>query len=137
MKIFIKLLFVFVALSIATESSFAQTTKAKTKSSSKKTTSTKTKTTVAKPAAVAPPRDITITLQNDHEGSVMVFAGHKEDLKNPKPNAMGGLSKNKLYLKTNDVVCIVVNGKPTACAEVKPTTVTLKINPSATQISEK
>lgn len=131
MKIFIKLLFVFVALSIATENSFGQTTKAKTKTSSKKTTSTKAKT------VTAPARDITITLQNDHEGSVMVFAGHKEDLKNPRLTAMGGLTKNKLYLKTNDVVCIVVNGKPTACAEVKPTTVTLKINASATQISQK
>ncbi len=131
MKTSFKILFAFAVLVLATENSFAQTTKAKTKSSSKKTTSTKAKT------VIAPPRDITITLQNDHEGSVMVFAGHKEDLKNPKPNAMGGLSKNKLYLKTNDVVCIVVNGKPTACAEVKPTTVTLKINSAATQISEK
>lgn len=131
MKTSFKILFAFAVLVLATENSFAQTTKAKTKSSSKKTTSAKAKT------VVAPARDITITLQNDHEGSVMVFAGHKEDLKNPKPNAMGGLSKNKLYLKTNDVVCIVVNGKPTACAEVKPTTVTLKINSAATQISEK
>lgn len=131
MKISIKILFTLLVSVLLTENSFAQTTKAKTKSSSKKTTSTKAK------IVVETPRDITITLQNDHEGSVMVFAGHKEDLKNPKPNAMGGLSKNKLYLKTNDVVCIVVNGKPTACAEVKPTTVTLKINSSATQISEK
>ena len=89
MKTFLKILFAFAVLALSTENSFAQTTKAKSKSSNKKTSSTKTKTVVAKPVTV-PTRDITITLQNDHEGSVMVFAGHKEDLKAPKPNSMGG-----------------------------------------------
>ncbi len=131
MKTSIKILFMLLVSVLLTENSFGQTTKAKPKSNSKKATSEKPK------PVVAPARDITITLQNDHEGSVMVFAGHKEDLKSPRLTAMGGLTKNKLYLQTNDVVCIVVNSKPTACAEVKPTTVTLKINSSATQISEK
>jgi len=58
---------------------------------------------------------------------VSVFAGSKENLKKPTVKIVGGLSKNTLYLKQYDVVCIMSNDKkPIACTELSPELLRLK-----------
>lgn len=134
-SIVMKTLSLVLFLSFLLLESSAQTTK--TKTTAKKTTTTKSKAPVKKAPAPVVIKDVTVNLHNEGEGTISVFAGHKEDLKNPKLTIIGGLSNNKLYLKTNDVVCIINKGKAMACASIKSSTVSLSINSSATEIHEK
>lgn len=70
----------------------------------------------------------------------MIFAGAKTELKNPKTNekTLGGLSKNTLYVKTTNVVCIINSqGKPTSCADIKDGMTTAEINSAGTVITAK
>ncbi len=115
----------------------AQTGKAKTTTTKKQTTTSKSKTHSKKPSAPAPVKEVTVILHNDSEGTVSVFAGHKEDLKEPKLTIVGGKSDNRLYLKTNDVVCIISKGKTVACAGIKSSTTKLSISLSGQEIMEK
>ncbi len=83
-------------------------------------------------------KEVTIVLKNSAEKSVAVFAGPKEEIRNPKITPVGGLSSNKLYIRENDVVCIMTaENTPKACAIAKPGITSIEINSSATTISGK
>lgn len=113
------------------------TTTAQTTTKRKTTTTTKSKTT-AKKTAPAYGKEIQVTLKNMAEGSVAIFAGPKEDLhETTKRKTVGGLSKNTLYVRVNEVVCIVKGDKTVSCAAIKATTTQLEINSSANEIMVK
>lgn len=89
---------------------------------------------------VAPPvnKPAIIMLRNAAEKSVAIFAGPKEEIKEPKIIVVGGLSKNTLYLKENDAVCLMtVDKRPVACTIIKPGVTTVEVNVSANAISSK
>jgi hypothetical protein len=92
-------------------------------------------------AKKAPPtvegKAITVTLKNLAEADISIFAGKREDLKTGQLKNFGGLSKNTLYIKENDVVCIMKDKKPVSCADVKPGTTALEVNSSANVITRK
>ncbi len=93
-----------------------------------------------KQAAPVSNKQITVTVKNLAEKSVVVFAGPKVEIKNPKPRlkTLGGLSKNTVYVKVSDVVCLMnVQDKPTACTDIKLTTTLVEINASANGITAK
>jgi translation initiation factor IF-2 len=114
------------------------TTTAQTTTKKKTTTTTKSKTTAKKTAPAAYGKEIQVTLKNMAEGSVAIFAGPKEDLRETtKRKTVGGLSKNTLYVRVNEVVCIVKGDKTVSCAAIKATTTQLEINSSANQITVK
>jgi hypothetical protein len=93
--------------------------------------------TPAQPANVNA-KEVTVTLRNNAEKSVAVFAGPKENLKEPKVLVAGGLSKNTLYLKELDAVCLMtVDKRPLACTIIKPGVTTVEVNTSANAISSK
>ncbi|MBP6730740.1 MAG: hypothetical protein KA149_01705 [Chitinophagales bacterium] len=88
------------------------------------------------PAAVN--KEVQIVLKNAAEKSVAVFAGPKEEIKDPKLKVVGGLSKNTLYLKENDAVCLMtVDKRPLACTMIKPGITSVEVNVSANGISSK
>lgn len=94
--------------------------------------------TPAAPAANTAGKEITIVLRNGAEKSVAVFAGPKDQLKEPKITVVGGLSKNNLYLKENDAVCLMtVDKRPVACTIIKPGVTTVEVNASANGITSK
>lgn len=94
--------------------------------------------TAEEPVANANGATITITLKNEAEKSVPVFAGPKEEIRDPKIKVVGGLSKNTLYLKPNDAVCLMTDDKrPVACTIIKPGVTVVEINVSANGISSK
>ncbi|MBP6732885.1 MAG: hypothetical protein KA149_12540 [Chitinophagales bacterium] len=120
--------------SVILVSGFAQTTTKKSTSTSSKS---KTTTTAKKPATVYG-KEVQVTLKNMAEGTVAIFAGPKEDLREvTKRKTVGGLSKNNLFLRVNEVVCIVKGEKTVSCASVKATTTLLEINSSATELIAK
>jgi hypothetical protein len=91
-----------------------------------------------KPAVAANSNEVVITLRNTSEKPVPVFAGPKEGIRNPKIKAIGGLSKNTLYLEVNDVVCLMTNDlKPVACTNIKAGVNSVEINTSATTVTAK
>ncbi len=93
-----------------------------------------TETPVAAPAN----KPVIITLHNAAEKSVAVFAGAKEEIKDPKISVVGGLSRNTLYLMVNDAVCLMtVDKRPVACVIIKPGVTTVEVNVSANAISSK
>ena len=76
--------------------------------------------------------------KNAAEKSVPVFAGPKEEIKDPKITVVGGLSLNKLYLKENDAVCLMtIDKRPIACTVIKPGMTFVEVNTSANSISSK
>lgn len=91
----------------------------------------------AKPEApVQANKEVTITIKNTCEKGVAVFAGPKEEIRDPKLNTYGGLSTNKVYIKENDVVCLMTSEKkPIACTLVKPGMTTVEVNTSATGVT--
>lgn len=90
------------------------------------------------PAANTAGKEVTIVLRNGAEKSVAVFAGPKDQLKEPKITVVGGLSKNNLYLKENDAVCLMtVDKRPVACTIIKPGVTTVEVNASANGITSK
>lgn len=90
------------------------------------------------PTVSTPSSTITIMLKNEAEKSVPVFAGPKEEIRDPKIKVVGGLSKNTLYLKANDAVCLMTDDKrPVACTIIKPGVTVVEINVSANGISSK
>lgn len=96
-------------------------------------------TVTEKPAAPAvAAKEVQITLRNAAEKSVAIFAGPKEEIKDPKVTVVGGLSKNTLYLKENDAVCLMtVDKRPVACTIIKPGITSVEVNLSANGISSK
>jgi hypothetical protein len=123
----IQLLILPMLLFLAMETE-AQTS---TKKPATKSKTTKKKSTVTKSAPVP----ITVTLVSKCEKPVMIYSGPKTNLKDPKQRQVGGLSVNKLFLKTGDVVCIMdPKKKPLSCIDVTKTTLNLEINFSGTAI---
>jgi len=95
---------------------------------------------IKKTAAAVSNKQISITIKNSSEKSVSIFAGSKTEIKNPKTKtkSFGGLSKNTVYVKISDVVCLMnAQEKPTACTDIKATTTVVEINSSANGISGK
>ncbi len=89
---------------------------------------------------IAPPanKPAVITLRNAAEKSVAIFAGPKEEIKEPKITVVGGLSRNTLYLRENDAVCLMtVDKRPMACTIIKPGVTSVEVNVSANGISSK
>ncbi|MES2621813.1 MAG: hypothetical protein V4615_13265 [Bacteroidota bacterium] len=108
----------------------AQTT---TKKTSTKTKSTKSKT--AAPVSKSTPVPVTITLTSKCERNLMIFSGPKENLRDPKMRQIGGLSVNMLYLKTNQVVCIMdAKKKPASCVTVTKQMSKLETNNAGTAL---
>jgi hypothetical protein len=81
--------------------------------------------------------EVTLTLKNSATHTVCIFAGAKEDIRNPKIQVYGGLSRNTLYLYANDVVCLMTEEKkPMACTNVQGFS-QLEIDPSGLTIAGK
>ena len=90
------------------------------------------------PVAAPAGKPMIITLHNASEKSMAVFAGPKEELKEPKVKVVGGLSNNILYLKENDAVCLLtVDKRPAACTIIKAGVSTVEVNVSGNAISSK
>lgn len=90
------------------------------------------------PAAPVANKPLIITLKNSAEKSVAIFAGPKEEIRDPRITVVGGSSKNTLYLKENDAVCLMTADKhPVACTIIKPGATMVEINVSANAISSK
>jgi hypothetical protein len=84
------------------------------------------------------PKEVTILLKNVSEKKIVIFAGAKEDIRSPRIQEYGGMSSNKLYLKENEVVCLMtVEKKPMSCAVIKPGVATVEVNSSASVIVSK
>ena len=90
-----------------------------------------------KPTVVFPTgKAVTITIKNDSELPVNIFAGPREELKNPRVQPIGGISTDKLYLKENEVICLLsTDRKPKACTVIKPGATSAEINSTGTNIS--
>jgi hypothetical protein len=101
----------------------------------KATAVAETPVTPAAPSAIVG-KEVVINLKNSAEKPVVIFAGPKENIREPKINTYGGLSLNKLYLHENEVVCLMTNDlKPKACAMIKPGVSTVEIDISANTLS--
>ena len=135
MKTLSKIFFSIALLSFVFHNSYAQT------NTKKKTVShTKSKTTaVAKKASpVVPGKEVTVTLKNLSEGTIAIFAGPKDELKNlTMKKTVGGLSKNTLYVRVNEVVCILNGEKTVSCAAIHANTTLLEINSSGNGVVAK
>ena len=110
-----------------------------TQTTTKKPSSSKSKSkTAVKAAPTVIGKDITLTLKNLAEGSIQIFAGPKEELKNnQKRKTLGGLSKNILYLHVNEIVCIMNGDKTVSCATITGASTLLEINSSGTAVTAK
>ena len=83
---------------------------------------------------------VAVELKNLSEKSVTIFAGRRDELKNPKAKqkVYGGLSTNTLYVSVNEVVCIISpQEKPGSCANVKTGTTKMEVNAAGTVITAK
>lgn len=79
-----------------------------------------------------------ITIKNNSEKGIAIFAGPKENIREPRLHTFGGLSTNKVYVAPNDVVCLMTDDKkPIACTIIKPETTIVEINSSATGVTGK
>jgi hypothetical protein len=124
-----------IALIVASIFSSSNAQTGSTSSSKKKTT-----TTAKKPAPAVSNKPVTITVQNKCTKDISLFAGPKADMNNPEPKmkTLGGLSKNTLYLKASDVVCILnAQKKPMACTNLKETTTIVEIDASGVVLNAK
>jgi hypothetical protein len=109
-----------------------------TKKSSSQKSKSKSSTGSTHHAAPVYGKEVQFTLKNLAEGTIPIFAGPKEDMKDIlKRKTVGGLSTNKMFLRVNEVVCILKDGKTVSCGVVKPTTTTMEINISGTAITVK
>ena len=85
----------------------------------------------AKAPEVIQGKEITVTLRNDCERHVTVFAGSKKEVFDGKGQSLGGLSNNTLYVREGDVVCIMKDTKNIqACSILKQGVSKVEINPS-------
>ena len=85
----------------------------------------------AKAPAEMQSKEVVVTLKNDCTRHISVFAGSKKEVFDGKSQPIGGLSSNTLYIKENDVVCIMTDPKTIqACAIAKPGVTKVEINPS-------
>lgn len=103
---------------------------------------TYTKATAAPEMPSAPAtlvgKDVVITLKNSSERPIAIFAGPKENIREPKIFTYGGLSSNKLYLHENEVVCLMtVDKRPTSCTVLKPGITSVEVNTSGNSVAGK
>ncbi|HWB64409.1 MAG TPA: hypothetical protein VG603_12915 [Chitinophagales bacterium] len=137
----ITLLFMAIAFMGICSTAMAQGTAKKSGSAKSNTSKTAQKAPTKKPTPPPPPvKPITVSLKNLCEKAVPIFAGPKEGLKDPhsKIKILGGLSTNKLYIKTSDVVCILnAQDKPVSCTNVSENTTVVELNSSGTIITAK
>lgn len=83
-------------------------------------------------------KEVKLQLINDGLGQIIVFAGPREEIRNPKVNTYGGLSTNTLYLREGEVVCLMTSDmKMKSCSVIKEGMKELHINTSATTITPK
>lgn len=84
-------------------------------------------------------KEVVIAFKNTCEKPVAIFAGAKENIRNPRITTFGGLSSNqKLYLRENEVVCLMtVDNRPASCTVIKPGITSVEVNSSATVITGK
>jgi hypothetical protein len=89
--------------------------------------------------AVAAGKEVVIDFRSYCERPVAIFAGAKENIREPKIQTFGGLSNyQKLYLRENEVVCLMLPDKrPTACTIIKAGSTSVEVNASGNQISSK
>ena len=134
MKPINKTIFLTIMVLLMFSNTHAQTTHKKTSTTQK----SKPKSTASKPAPVAYGKEVQFTLKNLAEGTVPIFAGPKEDLKDiTKRKTVGGLGTNKMFLRVNEIVCILKGDKTVSCATVKANTTQMEINISANEITVK
>jgi hypothetical protein len=89
-------------------------------------------------AATTQGKEVVINFKNGAEKPVAIFAGPKEEIREPKLNTYGGMSSGKLYVKENEVVCLMTTDKkPIACALIKPGITSVEVNSSANAITGK
>jgi hypothetical protein len=117
---------------------FIGTSKAQTAEASMGTTLPRL-STVSAPAVAAPGKEVTIAFRSFCERPVAIFAGPKEGIREPRIQTFGGLSNyQKLYLRENEVVCLMLPDKrPSACTIIKPGFTTVEVNASANAISSR
>ena len=136
MKIFLNITLTVTLLAFSFTNCVAQTTNKK--QTTKHSVKPKTTTTPKQSSLNAIGKEVTVTLKNLSEGTISIFAGPKEELKNIiKKRTVGGLSTNKLYLRVNEVVCILNGEKTVSCASIKANTTLLEINSSGNGITGK
>ena len=84
-------------------------------------------------------KEVIIAFINTAEKPVAIFAGPKENIRKPRIETYGGLSKNqKFYMHENEVVCLMAaDNTPKACTVIKPGITMVEVNSSATLISGK
>lgn len=79
-----------------------------------------------------------VTVKNSSERSIAIFAGPKEEIRDPRLRTYGGLSSNSVYVRPNDVVCLMSGEKkPIACTIIKSETTVVEVNSSATAVTGK
>src|SRR5688572_5497300 len=64
-----------------------------------------------KPTAPAADQERAVTIKNSCERGVVIFAGAKEGIRDPRLNTYGGLSINKVYVTPGHVVCMMTVDK--------------------------
>ena len=84
----------------------------------------------------SPGKEMVIDFVNTCEKPVAIFAGPKENIRNPRIETYGGLSRyQKFYLRENEVVCLMaLDKRPTACTVIKPGVTTVEVNKTANGI---
>ncbi|MCS6935604.1 MAG: hypothetical protein NZM35_10715 [Chitinophagales bacterium] len=86
--------------------------------------------------ASAGSNEFAVVIKNLCENRIVVFAGPKEAIRDPKVSVFGGLSLNKVYVREGDVICLMTDeSKPKSCTVVKSGLSQVEVNPSATNIS--
>ncbi len=76
-------------------------------------------------------KELTITLKNDCEKHLQIFAGSKKQVFDGKSQTLGGVSSNTLYIREGDVVCIMNDPKTIqACSIAKDGITKIEINKS-------
>jgi len=81
---------------------------------------------------ITPPahgKEVTITLKNTSGKGIAIFAGPREEIRDPKLQSFGGMSTNKLYVRENDAICLMTTEKkPIACVIIKPGMTKVEVN---------
>ena len=76
-------------------------------------------------------KELTITLKNDCEKHLQIFAGSKKQVFDGKSQTLGGVSTNTLYIREGDVVCIMNDPRTIqACSIAKDGITKIEINKS-------
>jgi hypothetical protein len=112
---------------------FAASSTAQNAEASLSTSLPKITNKVDAPAATPVGKEVVISFVNTCGRPVAIFAGPKENIRAPRIETYGGLSRNmKFYLHENEVVCLMaLDKRPTACTVIKPGVTTVEVNTTA------